>query len=183
VNEKGYLKREFYETNVGHSKTADTIYNSASLHEALLDHFEYKLEHLLKWEDRYSMRFSIEARVPFLDHRIVEQTIPLPSDMIISNGTTKYIFREAMKGLLPEVIRMRQDKVGFATPESEWFRKDFFRKFITELLDSESFANRKIIDVEKAKDLYKKHINKEIDIAREIWKWINLELWYRDYID
>lgn len=183
VREKGYVHEDFYRNNNTGSTTANTIYNSESLHDALLDHFEYKMEHLLKWEDRNSMRFSIEARVPFLDHRIVEKTIPLHAEQIIQDGTTKFIFRESMKGLLPEAIRMRQDKVGFATPESEWFRKDFFKAFILELLDSPSFKQRKIIDVEKAKELYEKHLEKEIDIAREIWKWINLELWYRKYID
>ncbi len=183
VSEKGYIDNSFYKKNKSNSRTAATIYNSNSLNQALLDHFEYKLEHLLKWEDRNSMYFSIEARVPFLDYRIVEKTLSLKPEMIIKNGTTKFILREAMKGVLPEKIRMRQDKIGFETPEAEWFRNALFKDFILELLNSNSFKSRKIINPDKAKKLYHKHLLKEIDISKEIWKWINLELWFREFID
>lgn len=183
ASRKGYLNGDFYSKYSRYSHTSDTIYGSTSLNNALLDHFEYKLEHLLKWADRNSMRFSVEARVPFLDHRIVERTVPLAADWIIRNGTTKFILREAMQGLLPEKIRLRQDKIGFATPEGEWFRKDYFKDFISDILDSVSFRERKIVDVAKAKQLYQDHLDRKTEIAGDIWKWINLELWFRKYID
>jgi asparagine synthase (glutamine-hydrolysing) len=183
ISRKGYLSQNFLDKNSGNSKVSESLYNSRSLKEGFLDHFEYKLEHLLKWEDRNSMRFSIEARVPFLDHRLVEKTLSMQNDMFISNGTTKVILREAMKGIIPEEIRTRQDKIGFGTPEAEWFRKDNFKELILEILNSESFKNRNIIDPEKAKKLYIKHLNKQLDISKEIWKWINLEIWFRKFID
>ena len=80
------------------------------------------LEHLLKWEDRNSMCFSLESRVPFLDHRLVEKTLSTPANQIIQKGMTKHILREALKEILPESIRLRKDKVGFATPQDKWFR-------------------------------------------------------------
>ena len=104
-------------------------------------------------------------------------------EMKIKDGMTKHILREAMKGLLPEKIRMRKDKIGFSTPSGEWFRKDIFRKFINELLNSESFRSRDFIQAEIAQKLYRKHLNSEISIPLEIWKWINLELWHREFID
>jgi asparagine synthase (glutamine-hydrolysing) len=183
VGEKGYLKTEFVNTFSKNNTITGELYNSGSLNDALLDHFEYKLEHLLKWEDRNSMWFSLESRVPFLDYRLVEKTIASTSDIKIKDGMTKHILREAMKGVLSEKIRMRKDKVGFMTPEDEWFRDHKFQKFINELLNSESFRQREIIDVVKAKVLYQKHLNKEIQISKEIWKWINLELWYRTFIN
>lgn len=183
ISKKGYLTKKFLQNNISNSSISETLYSSKSLKEGFIDHFEYKLEHLLKWEDRNSMRFSIEARVPFLDHRLVEKTLSLNNEMFISNGTTKVILREAMNGIIPEEIRCRQDKIGFGTPEADWFRKDFFKRYILELLNSESFKNRNIIDSEIAKKLYLKHINKQIDISKEIWKWINLELWFRKFID
>jgi asparagine synthase (glutamine-hydrolysing) len=178
-----YVKEQFYNAHSGKSKTSSTIYSSNSLQQALIDHFEYKLEHLLKWEDRNSMHFSIEARVPFLDHRLVEQTLLLPPESIIRRGTTKYILREAMNGLLLDRIRLRQDKVGFGTPEAEWFRTDLFRDYTLAIIKSDSFAGRGIISPEKALQLFKKHLMREVDVAQEIWKWINLEIWFREFID
>jgi asparagine synthase (glutamine-hydrolysing) len=178
-----YVKEQFYIAHSGKSKTSATIYSSNSLQQALIDHFEYKLEHLLKWEDRNSMHFSIEARVPFLDHRLVEQTLLLPPESIIRRGTTKYILREAMNGLLLDRIRLRQDKVGFGTPEAEWFRTDIFRDYTLAIIKSDSFAGRGIISPEKALQLFKKHLNREVDVSQEIWKWINLEIWFREFID
>jgi asparagine synthase (glutamine-hydrolysing) len=77
---------------------------------------------LLHWEDRNSMAHGIEARVPFLDHRLVEFCIGLGSRHKIVHGDTKRVLRRAMTGILPESIVNRRDKLGFATPESEWFR-------------------------------------------------------------
>ena len=71
------------------SPAVNELHDARSLRRALLNHFEYKLEHLLKWEDRNSMWFSLEARVPFLDHRLVEKTLVSPSSDLISGGRTK----------------------------------------------------------------------------------------------
>ncbi len=75
------------------------------------------LQMLLHWEDRNSMAHSIEARVPFLDHELVEFVIGLPGDFKVSRGVTKRVFREAVRGLIPAKIVARVDKIGFATPE------------------------------------------------------------------
>lgn len=81
------------------------------------------LPNLLHWEDRNSMAHSIEARVPFLDHRLVEFTLSLPDDFKIRDGVTKFILREATKVDIPDVVRHRRDKMGFATAEPIWFRE------------------------------------------------------------
>jgi asparagine synthase (glutamine-hydrolysing) len=77
---------------------------------------------LLHWEDRNSMAHGIEARVPFLDHRLVEFSIGIGDRHKIVGGDTKRVLRSAMRGVLPELVRSRRDKLGFATPEEEWFR-------------------------------------------------------------
>jgi len=96
---------------------------------------------------------------------------------------TKHILRESMKGVLDEKIRMRVDKNGFDTPQDYWFRTPEWQNKIEEIISSTSFKNRGIVDPEKAKIKYKKHLINEISIAREIWKWIHLELWFRKFID
>lgn len=179
----GYVNEDFI-NRYGHNQViSDNLYGSASLQEALINHFNYKLEHLLKWEDRNSMHFSIEARVPFLDYMLVEKALATASDLVIKDGMTKYILREAMSGLLDEKIRMRVDKNGFSTPQDNWFRTEQWQTKITEIITSASFSQRKIIDPKKALELYQRHLKNEINIAKEIWKWIHLELWFRKFID
>ena len=183
VNEKKYLNEDFVNKYKNSNSIVGNLYSSKSLNEALFDHFEYKLEHLLKWEDRNSMFFSIEARVPFLDYRIVEKLLATRSDLKIKKGMTKFILREAMKGILPKKIYLRSDKIGFDTPEDEWFRDPEWQDIVHEILNSQSFINRNLINNKIAFDLYKKHLNKEINISKEIWKWIHLEFWFRQFID
>lgn len=75
---------------------------------------------LLRYEDRNSMAFSVEARTPFLDYRLVERAMALPAGDLIRDGWTKALLRQAMAGVLPESVRLRRDKLGFATPETRW---------------------------------------------------------------
>ena len=77
---------------------------------------------LLHWEDRNSMAHGIEARVPFLDHRLVEFSIAIGDRHKIVGGDTKRVLRGAMGDILPETVRKRRDKLGFTTPEEAWFR-------------------------------------------------------------
>jgi len=183
VKEKGYLRKEFADKFKNSNSIAGNLYGSSSLKNSLVDHFEYKLEHLLKWEDRNSMCFSLEARVPFLDYRLVEKTIASSDSYKISNGTTKHILREAMDGILPEKIRMRQDKIGFSTPQDEWLQEPAWQMIVNEILDSKSFNDRNLIDTQRAKKLYKNHLSGKVNISNEIWKWVHLELWFREFID
>jgi asparagine synthase (glutamine-hydrolysing) len=159
------------------------LIGSRTLKDSLINHFEYKLEHLLKWEDRNSMWFSIESRVPFLDYRLVEATLSQESEKMIFHGQTKVLLRTAVNGLVPERIRIRKDKIGFQTPEDSWFRTKPYREFIFDLLGSEDFKTRGIINPRKALKMYSQHLAKDINISKEVWKWINLELWFRQYID
>lgn len=182
--EKGYIDEEFYSAHaVNANSIAGELYGSATLQDALINHFEYKLEHLLKWEDRNSMWFSLEARVPFLDHRLVERTLTMPDNMIIRDGMTKHVLREAMKGRLPEPIRMRRDKIGFGTPHDEWFRTPAFQEYIRGIIHSPSFASRGLVDVKKVQSIYEQHVRKEGNHGKEIWKWLHLENWYNKFID
>lgn len=181
--QKDYLKPIYAEKYANTNSIAGNLYGSTSLNASLLDHFEYKLEHLLKWEDRNSMWFSIESRVPFLDYRLVEKSLASSNNIFIKNGITKTILREAMKGIIPEKIRMRIDKIGFGTPENEWFRTHQWERIILEILNSDSFSKRNIINPKNAIYQYQRHKSGKIDISKEIWKWIHLEMWFREFID
>jgi len=183
VNEKVYINSDFVSKYGKTNSIAGNLYAANSLNEALLNHFEYKLEHLLKWEDRNSMAFSLEARVPFLDHHLVEATLSVDGGEIIKKGMTKHLLRESMRGVLPEKIRLRTDKIGFDTPQDEWFRTPEFQNLVNGILNSTRFKNRNLINVDVAKKQYQQHLNKKINCSKEIWKWIHLELWFREFID
>ncbi len=86
--------------------------------EADLTRFSLPL--LLRYEDRNTMAFGIESRVPYVDHLFVEWTAKLPADMLLYNGWTKWVLREAFAGILPDMIRKRKSKLGFETPDLEW---------------------------------------------------------------
>ena len=75
---------------------------------------------LLRYEDRNSMAFGIEARVPFLDYRLIEYAVKLPDRLRVDRGLTKAVLRRAMHGRLPEAILARRDKMGFAAPQHQW---------------------------------------------------------------
>lgn len=84
------------------------------------DLMKFSLPVLLRYEDRNSMAFGVESRVPFLDHPLVEFLGALPADMKLEGGWTKWILREALTGMLPEKVRARKSKLGFSSPETKW---------------------------------------------------------------
>ena len=182
VMQRGYLDPAFVEKHKS-SVIADKFYGVNTMEEMLVAHFEYKLEHLTKWGDRDTMAFGVEGRSPFLDKDLVEYSIALKDELKIKGGYTKFILREVMKGIMPEKVRTRVDKKGFSVPQDEWFRTEKFQKLVNDILNSESFAKRGYFKPEEAKKLYQRHLTGEINISKDIWKWINLELWFRKYID
>ncbi|MCC6532431.1 MAG: asparagine synthase (glutamine-hydrolyzing) [Burkholderiales bacterium] len=93
---------------------------------------------LLHSEDRNSMAHSVESRVPFLDYRLVEQVLGMPDSSKLSDGITKRVLRAAMAGILPEVVRIRPDKLGFATAEEHWLRtseREVFRAAVARCVE------------------------------------------------
>lgn len=182
VMQRGYIDPEFVAKHKD-SVIADKLYGAETMTEMLVNHFEYKLEHLCKWGDRDTMAFGMEGRSPFLDKDLVEYSIALQDELKIKGGYTKFILREVMKGIMPEKVRLRVDKRGFSVPMDEWYRTEKFQKVVKEILESESFAKRGYFVPEEAVKLYQRHLSGEINISKDIWKWVNLELWFRTYID
>ena len=90
--------------------------------EDYLEHFG--LHSLLKFEDRNSMAFSVESRVPFLDYRVVEAALTMPTFMKIKTGIRKFVLREAFRNILPHAIYARYDKLGFPTPQERWSKEN-----------------------------------------------------------
>jgi len=137
---------------------------------------------LLHYEDRNAMAFSIESRVPFLDYRFVEYVAGLPLGQKIQNGVTKRALRAAIKGLVPESIRCRMDKMGFVTPEEVWMKEDL-RPFMLEVLSSDAFRNRPYWDAAAVTRDYLAFLDGKSTYSPEIWRIACAELWFRTFFD
>lgn len=134
------LNKKWIDQHAGQCTNQLNIGNYQSLsdlsREALM---KYSLPHQLHSEDRNSMLYSIESRLPFLDHRLVEYCLGLPDNYIIRNGTTKAILRESLKEVLPPDIYNRHAKLGFPGPEESLFVNNFdyisreFNEYIQQL--------------------------------------------------
>lgn len=143
-------------------------------------HFDIKtlLPALLHVEDRTSMSFSLESRVPLLDSRIAEFVSSIPVGIKLKNGLNKYIFRKAVKGVIPKEVLLRKDKMGFPVPISEWFKKEL-NTFIKDVLLDNKVKRRGIYNVKGIGEL----IKKERKFDRQIWGLLCLELWFKQFID
>jgi asparagine synthase (glutamine-hydrolysing) len=128
-----------------------------------------------------SMAASIESRVPFLDHRLVEFAAALPPRMKLRGFKTKWILREAVRELLPPGILTRR-KMGFPVPFGVWM-KDRWQGVARDVLLDRRTRERGIIDPRAAEDLIESHAAGRRDGTDAIWSLLNLELWYRTFID
>ena len=126
------------------------------------------------------MATSIESRVPFLDHKLVEFTCSLPERLKLRGGTTKYILRESMKGILPEAILSRS-KMGFPVPIGAWFRGTY-RSIIDEYVLNERAMSRGIFNADVVQELVRRHQNGENHDER-LWALVNFEIWQRQFFD
>jgi asparagine synthase (glutamine-hydrolysing) len=139
------------------------------------------LHELLMKQDQMSMAASIESRVPFLDHRLVEYTSRLPRRMKLRGARqTKYVLRRAMKGVLPEAILTR-GKMGFPVPVGKWFRGEY-RGVLDEYVLSERAAARGVFEPEFVRGLVARHLAGE-DHAERLWALVNFEMWQRRFFD
>jgi asparagine synthase (glutamine-hydrolysing) len=137
-----------------------------------IESVRYGLQQLLRYEDRISMAFSIESRVPFLDHRFAEHVLSMRSDWKIREGWTKYPLRRAGEGLVPENIRLRRDKMGFLTPAQRWLGEK--QSEIVEAIAGSPI--RSVIDPEMFEALGKKSATDPTHVS-ETWKVYVLARW------
>ncbi|MBN8942084.1 MAG: asparagine synthase (glutamine-hydrolyzing) [Rhizobiales bacterium] len=131
---------------------------------------------LLHWEDRNSMAHSIEARVPFLDHPLVELDLALGNDHKIVGGDTKRVLRKGMAGILPEVIQERRDKLGFATPEQIWFRGPL-RGLVTEGIEATLARYPGLMNADGVRALAADMLDGRRNVDFTLWRIVNLGLW------
>ncbi len=137
---------------------------------------------LLRYEERNSMAFSIESRTPFLDYRLAEFSLSLPSALKFRGLETKAVLRDAMAGTVCPEVLARRDKMGFPAPFYKWIKKEC-RDYISDLLLSEKFGSRNIIKPEYAASILREHNESRRDRSWEIWRLASVENWFRKFID
>jgi asparagine synthase (glutamine-hydrolysing) len=141
--------------------------------------FTYLHELLMK-QDQMSMQASIESRVPFLDHPLVEFTATLPETLKLRGRTTKYILREAMRDFLPPEILAR-GKMGFPVPVGRWFREGY-AGMVDEFVLGARAADRGLFDPATVQTLVHEHAAGR-DHTERLWALVNVEIWHRLFID
>ncbi len=166
------FKKIFWGSNVGRESYFDSM-----------THFDFKtlLPALLQVEDRMSMAHGVEARVPFLDHPLVEFAATIPADIKFRNGELKRLLRTVFSNKLPVAIRERKDKMGFPVPLNLWLKKGGrARDFIGDLLGTENARTRPYLGAGLSVDAV---LDSQSVYGRNLWALVSLELWHRQFID
>ncbi|HEX5735901.1 MAG TPA: asparagine synthase (glutamine-hydrolyzing) [Blastocatellia bacterium] len=170
-------KSDPYAAALDHIGTSDA---RSLLDQLLAADMKTYLHELLMKQDQMSMAASIESRVPFLDHKLVEFAAQLPVRMKLRGLATKYILRRSMSNRLPEAILTRK-KMGFPVPIGSWFRGRFSR-IIDEYVLGRRATDRAIFNRDFVRDLVARH-NKGENHAERLWALVNFEIWQRRFID
>lgn len=146
---------------------------SAAQNLMLFDLEYYLPEDLLVKEDRSTMAFGLEARVPYLDRDLIEFMLPLPLKHKVSGGATKKLFRKVAARYLPESI-LKRPKHGFGSPAAEWLRGN-----LKALAEETLFSSKALLNSRVVQQKFTEHINGKADYSRGLWAILMLELWYR----
>ncbi|MCC6964667.1 MAG: asparagine synthase (glutamine-hydrolyzing) [Nitrospira sp.] len=146
-----------------------------------VDTRSYLPDDLLVKVDRATMAHGLEARSPFLDHKLMEFAASLPIDLKVRKGMSKYVLKRAMRGVLPDRIITRS-KQGFGVPIDRWFREDC-RDFVHETLLSSRSLTRGYFVPDKVRELVENHQHRGVPSGYRLYALLMLELWHREYVD
>ena len=174
---------EFFKKYNLNSKFNAEFFSAKNLNGAARKHIEMKLHHLLRFEDKNSMMFGVETRVPFLEKDLVDFVLSIPSKFKIKDGSLKHILKEAAKGFLPELIYQRNNKIGYETPMGKWMKSRVFINEVDKMIESREQPMKKYLDLKYIKKVWAKHKSNNGDFSSEIWKYFYLTKWYNTYFN
>lgn len=164
---------ERYQSLLRNNKTGNTSFDAQ-----MLMMIKYYLPGLLHQEDRMSMISSIESRVPFLDHRLVDLALKIPFYYKVRNGTLKYIFRDAMRGIVPDKVLRNKIKRGYPTPISIW-AKDELYSFIQNHFNHSNVLSDSIINPKEVLNRLELHKKGSADYGSMLWSCLAMEIWFK----
>ncbi len=148
-------------------------------------HAEFRLrlpELLLMRVDKITMSTSLEARVPFLDHELVDLTMDIPRELKVDGYKTKHLLKQALRGVIPDEIIDRK-KMGFAAPAAEWLREDFGIVAESMVLGSPLAANNGPLNATAIRRAFDDHRSGRQNNALHLWVLLNLTAWHDHWID
>ena len=151
---------------------------------ARMTYLELKLrlpELLLMRVDKITMATSVEARVPFLDHHLVEYALSLPRSLKVEGTSGKHILKRALEDILPHDL-LYEPKRGFGAPVREWFREGLGGWFDEHLINS-TMRKRELLDYGFVARMLEEHRSRKRDWGFHLWALLNLSLWYEQWID
>ncbi len=160
--------------------TPDSGFPTALSRQLAFDTLQRLLPSLLRYEDRNSMAFSIETRLPFLDYRLVEFVFSLPDEDKLDGATTKAIERRALQDRIPKRVLDRTDKMGFETPTDLWLRGRHADEVRRRLLLTGPL--QEWIDGVAMREQLEDYLAGRRDIGLQVWRWLSLDAWMREYI-
>jgi asparagine synthase (glutamine-hydrolysing) len=149
-----------------------------------MTYLELKLrlpELLLMRVDKITMATSVEARVPFLDHHLVEYAMGLPRELKVNGKTGKHILKRSLESILPHDL-LYSRKRGFGAPIREWFRTASGEEYGERLMSS-SIRKRDYFDYDFIAKMLKEHRSGRSEWSFHLWALLNLSLWYEHWID
>lgn len=175
------VNKAYHDQHRTKSSFHEVFFSSTTLNENVRNHLLMKLHHLLRVEDKNSMRFGVEGRVPFLEHRLVEFGLRVPAGFKVRNGEVKHILKEAMRDLLPVLVYRRNNKIGYETPMDDWFREPRFAQYISTMLASEQQPMASRLNVSVIRTKWEAHLAKHENNGAAIWKYLYLTRWHQLY--
>lgn len=173
----GWLNAEWFRRRGLHLTSRPAPAGQDALRAALLDAAtDSSLPMLLRFEDRNSMTHSIESRVPFVTPRLAEFCLSLPEEHLIdADGRGKAVFRAAMRGLVPDAILDRRDKIGFEAPQAAWLRHG--KAWVEQVLSGAALARIGALRRGEVLDRWRAMADGRRPVAAEAWRWLCLALW------
>jgi asparagine synthase (glutamine-hydrolysing) len=167
----------------------DPIWTGALSHEfpdamrrfQMLDTLTYLPSDILVKVDRASMGVALEARAPLLDHRVVEYTLGLSSEMLVRNGETKWLLRQVLYDHVPRAL-VNRPKAGFMMPIDQWLRGPL-RDWAEDLLDPKRMNETGILDPVPIRKAWQEHLSGQFNWQYRLWCVLMFEAWRRRWMD
>jgi asparagine synthase (glutamine-hydrolysing) len=169
-----------------HRVAFDRVCEADFLHQMLyLDTKIFMTSLNLTYNDKMSMASSVEVRVPFLDRELAEFVAwSVPPNLKLKGllrPTTKYIFRQAMRDILPREV-LQQPKAGFAAPVDYWLAHDL-KEMVDDLLSAGQLRKRGLFRTEAVQRFVDEHRSGRQDWSMQLWQFLTLELWMQTFLD
>lgn len=175
INQKATFE-EFHQIFWGENVGKESYFDS-------MTHFDFKtlVPALLQVEDRMSMAHGVEARVPFLDHPLIEFAATIPADIKFRNGELKRLLKTVFSENLPSAIKNRKDKMGFPVPLNLWLKRNGpARELIGDILGSNKARSRAYLEKGLSLDAV---LDSQSTYGRNLWALLSLEIWHQQFID